>query len=118
MGNSSPVSKSPKSAKNPPKPGIPYLETVSDLKNNFSVLDRGLLNFLYSHPSTTPSVGLRILNMKGESVFNKRLEVSNGPNYFSHPLKDFGLLQTGVLYELQIVDMSGQIKMVRFKVKP
>jgi hypothetical protein len=62
--------------KNPPKSGIPYLEMADNINNNFSVLDRGLLSFKYLHQSKTPSVGMRILDMKGAMVHSKLLEVS------------------------------------------
>jgi hypothetical protein len=106
-----------KEVKNLPKPGIPYLETTTTVNNNFSTLDRGLLSFLYVHSSNTPSVGMRILDMKGNMVFSKVLEVSFGNNYFSAPLTDYSGLKLSELYELQIVDMNGAIKKLRFKVK-
>lgn len=106
-----------KEVKNLPKPGIPYLETTTAVNNNFSTLDRGLLSFLYVHSSKTPTVGMRILDMKGSMVFNKLLEVSFGNNYFSAPLTDYKGIQAAELYELQIVDMNGAIKKLRFKVK-
>lgn len=106
-----------KEVKNLPKPGIPYLETTTAVNNNFSSLDRGLLSFLYVHSSKTPTVGMRILDMKGSMVFNKVLEVSFGNNYFSAPLTDYSGLKPSELYELQIVDMNGAIKKLRFKVK-
>lgn len=107
-----------KEVKNLPKPGIPYLETTTAVNNNFSTLDRGLLSFLYVHSSKTPTVGMRILDMKGNMVFSKLLEVSFGNNYFSAPLTDYKGIQAAELYELQIVDMNGAIKKLRFKVKP
>jgi len=103
--------------KNPPKPGIPYLETVADFKNDFSVLDRGMLNFHYYHQSTTPSAGLRILDTKGAVVHSKKLNVGFGSNYFTAPLADYGSLKAGEFYELQIVDMNGHIKKLRFSIK-
>ncbi|MBK7148193.1 MAG: hypothetical protein IPH78_05055 [Bacteroidetes bacterium] len=107
-----------KEVKNLPKPGIPYLETTTAVNNNFSTLDRGLLSFLYVHSSKTPTVGMRILDMKGNMVFSKLLEVSFGNNYFSAPLTDYKVIQAAEQYELQIVDMNGAIKKLRFKVKP
>lgn len=107
-----------KEVKNLPKPGIPYLETTTAVNNNFSTLDRGLLSFLYVHTSKTPTVGMRILDMKGNMVFSKLLEISYGNNYFSAPLNDYSGLKPSELYELQIVDMNGAIKKLRFKVKP
>ncbi len=104
--------------KNQAKAGIPYLETVIDLKNNFSMLDRGLLSFVYTHQSKTPTVGMRILDMKGGTVYSKMLEVGYGANYFSAPLSSYNSLQANTLYELQIIDMNGAIKKLRFKVKP
>jgi hypothetical protein len=104
-------------AKNLPKPGIPYLETAADLKNGFSVLDRGLLSFIYVHTNKTPSVGMRILDMKGTQVYSKKLDVDYGSNYFSAPLSEYGSLQPNTLYELQIIDMTGAIKKLRFKIK-
>jgi hypothetical protein len=110
--------KKKKEVKNLPKPGIPYLETSVEVNNSFSTLDRGLLSFLYLHGSSTPTVGMRILDMKGSMVYSKLLEVSYGNNYFSAPLTDYSGLKPSELYELQIVDMNGAIKKLRFKVKP
>ncbi|HLP18981.1 MAG TPA: hypothetical protein VK174_01695 [Chitinophagales bacterium] len=104
--------------KNTAKPGVPYLVTSGELKNSFSTLDRNLLSFLYVHSSNTPAVGMRILDTKGTMVFSKRLDVAYGNNYFSAPLNEYNQLKTNELYELQIVDMNGAIKKLRFKVKP
>lgn len=98
--------------------GIPYLELEVDVKADFSVLDRGLLSFRYEHKSTTPTAGLRILNMNGQMVFSKRLEVNNGSNYFSAPVSEYGSLKVGEVYELQVVDMNGNIRKQRFKIVP
>lgn len=112
------TTKKKKEVKNQPKSGIPYLETTAEVTNSFSTLDRGLLSFLYVHSSSTPTVGMRILDMKGSMVYSKLLEVSYGNNYFSAPLTDYSGLKPSELYELQIVDMNGAIKKLRFKVKP
>ena len=82
------------------------------------MLDRGLLSFVYTHQSKTPTAGMRILDMKGGTVYSKMLEVSYGANYFSAPLSSYNSLQPNTLYELQIIDMNGAIKKLRFKVKP
>jgi hypothetical protein len=112
------TTKKKKEVKNLPKSGIPYLEPSAEVNNSFSTLDRGLLSFLYLHSTSTPTVGMRILDMKGSMVYSKVLEVSYGNNYFSAPLTDYSGLKPSELYELQIVDMNGAIKKLRFKVKP
>lgn len=104
-------------AKNQPKAGIPYLETVAEVNSSFSMLDRGLLSFLYTHQTNTPAVGMRILDMRGTVVFTKKLDVGYGANYFSAPLGDYNSLKAGELYELQIIDMNGAVRKLRFKVK-
>lgn len=103
--------------KNPPKSGIPYLEMADNINSNFSVLDRGLLSFKYLHQSKTPSVGMRILDMKGAMVHSKLLKrgrVLDDPAHRFRPI----VIVPNMLYELQIIDMNGSIKKLRFKVKP
>lgn len=104
-------------AKNLPKPGIAYLETKTSIQTNFHITDKGVLNFVYTHRSKSPSVGLRVMDMKGTMAANRKLDVQHGLNYFSVPLQDLGKLTNGELYELQIIDIGGDIQKLLFKPK-
>ncbi|MDW8418422.1 MAG: hypothetical protein RML37_03315 [Chitinophagales bacterium] len=103
--------------RNLPKPGIAYLELKDNPSNNFSVLDRGLLSFLYMHRSNTPSAAMQITDASGSVVHQQLLQVTPGDNYFSAPITNYKGLKTNELYQMQVIDANGNIQKLFFKIK-
>jgi hypothetical protein len=101
--------------KNEALPGIPYMELKTQTGSNYSVMDKGKLNFQYNNRYEQKQIGYRILDSRMQLVHNEVLDVNYGLNYFSLDMKANGKLASGKLYEVQVTDPKGNILKARFK---
>ncbi len=101
--------------KNPPKPGIPYMELKAKTANNYSVIDDGKMSFVYVNNLQQDKIGYQILDSKMQSIDKQVLDVNYGFNYFSVEAKGGGKMQNGKFYELQVTDIKGNVVKAKFQ---
>lgn len=101
--------------KNEAAPGIPYMELKAQTGSNYSVMDKGKLNFQYNNLYEQKQVGYRILDSRMQLVYSQVLDVNYGLNYYSLDMNANGKLASGKFYELQVTDPKGNILKARFK---
>lgn len=101
--------------KNPPKPGIPYMELKTKTGGNYSVIVEGKMSFVFVNNLQQEKVGYQIRDSRQQVVDKQVLEAGYGYNYYSIDMKTGGKLQSGNFYELQTIDIKGNIKKASFK---
>lgn len=101
--------------KNEAAPGIPYMELKAQTGSNYSVMDKGKLNFQYNNLYEQKQIGYRILDSRLQLVHNEVLDVNYGLNFYNLDMKSNGKLASGKFYELQVTDPKGNILKARFK---
>ncbi len=101
--------------KNPPKPGIPYMELKKKTGSDYSVIAGGKMNFVFVNNLQQDKVGYQVLDARQQVVDKQVLDAGYGYNYYSIDVKTSGKLQSGNYYELQTIDLKGNIQKARFK---
>lgn len=101
--------------KNPPKPGIPYMEMKSKTGNDYSVIDDGKMSFVYVNNLQQDKIGYQILDSKMQTIDKQLLDVNYGFNYYSVEAKSGGKMQNGKFYELQVTDIKGNVVKAKFQ---
>jgi hypothetical protein len=103
------------SLKNEAVPGIPYMELKSNVGNNYSVTDKGHLNFQYNNRFDQRQIGFRILDSRMQVLYSQLLDAHYGINYYRIDMASTGKLISGKRYEIQVTDPQGNIQKALFK---
>jgi hypothetical protein len=101
--------------KNPPLPGIPYMELKNRTGGDYSVITDGRMSFVFINHLKQDKLGYQVLNAQQQQVDKQVLECGYGYNYYSIDMKAGGKLQSGNYYELHTIDANGNILKARFK---
>jgi len=101
--------------KNPPLPGIPYMELKNRTGADYSVVTDGKMSFVFINQLKQDKLGYQVLNAQQQQVDKQVLECGYGYNYYSIDMKAGGKLQSGNYYVLQTIDANGNILKARFK---
>ena len=100
-------------SKNEAVPGIPYMELRTSLGSNYSITDKGHLNFQYNNRYDQRQIGFRILDTRLQVVHSQTLDSHYGINYYRIDMA--GKLISGKRYEIQVTDPQGNIQKASFK---
>ena len=100
-------------SKNEAVPGIPYMELRTSLGSNYSITDKGHLNFQYNNRYDQRQIGFRILDTRLQVVHSQTLDSHYGINYYRIDME--GKLISGKRYEIQVTDPQGNIQKASFK---
>lgn len=102
-------------SKNEAIPGIPYMELKTSVGSNYSITDKGHLNFQYNNRYDQRQIGFRILDARLQVVHTQTLDSHYGLNYYRIDMAGTGKLISGKRYEIQVTDPQGNIQKACFK---
>ena len=91
------------------------MELKSSVGSNYSITDKGYLNFQYNNRYDQRQLGFRILDARLQVVHSQTIDSHYGINYYRIDMAGTGKLISGKRYEIQVTDPQGNIQKASFK---